>query len=74
MGRDTWRPNRDLETRDSVRKRTPKDGRRLTKTKGVKLFRSPREPAASGSKIWTVMENRLPTVSGILNLKNSLQW
>ncbi|XP_077845139.1 uncharacterized protein LOC144338645 isoform X1 [Macaca mulatta] len=50
MGRDTWRPNRDLETRDSVRKRTPKDGRRLTKTKGVKLFRSPREPAASGSK------------------------
>ncbi|XP_073860584.1 uncharacterized protein isoform X2 [Macaca fascicularis] len=49
-GRDTWRPNRDLETRDSVRKRTPKDGRPLTKTKGVKLFRSPREPAASGSK------------------------
>ncbi|XP_070927389.1 syncytin-1-like [Macaca nemestrina] len=28
----------------------PKDGRPLTKTKGVKLFRSPREPAASGSK------------------------
>ncbi|XP_077860652.1 uncharacterized protein LOC144341343 [Macaca mulatta] len=49
-GRDTWRPNRDLETRDSVRKRTPKDGRPLTKTKGVKLFRSPQEPAASESK------------------------
>ncbi|XP_077812644.1 uncharacterized protein LOC144333269 [Macaca mulatta] len=49
-GWDTWRPNRDLETRDSMRKRTPKDGRPLTKTKGVKLFRSPREPAASGSK------------------------
>nr|XP_045239413.1 uncharacterized protein LOC123570965 [Macaca fascicularis] len=49
-GWDTWRPNRDLETRDSVRKRTPKDGRPLTKTKGVKLFRSPREPAASESK------------------------
>ncbi|XP_077830475.1 uncharacterized protein LOC144336321 [Macaca mulatta] len=37
-GRDTWRPNRDLETRDSVRKRTPKDGRPLTKTKGIKLI------------------------------------
>ncbi|XP_073850402.1 uncharacterized protein isoform X2 [Macaca fascicularis] len=49
-GRDTWCPNRDLETRDSVRKRTQKDGRPLTKTKGVKLFRSPREPAASESK------------------------
>ncbi|XP_072876344.1 uncharacterized protein [Chlorocebus sabaeus] len=49
-GRDTWRPNRDLETRDSVRKRTPKDGRPLTKTKESELFRSPREPAASESK------------------------
>ncbi|XP_050633882.1 uncharacterized protein LOC126947212 [Macaca thibetana thibetana] len=39
-----------METRDSVRKRTPKDGRPLTKTKGVKLFQSPREPAASESK------------------------
>uniref|UniRef100_A0A8I5R0D0 Uncharacterized protein n=1 Tax=Papio anubis TaxID=9555 RepID=A0A8I5R0D0_PAPAN len=49
-GRDTWRPTWGLETRDSVRKRTPKDGRPLTQTKGVKLFRSPREPAASESK------------------------
>ncbi|XP_072867334.1 uncharacterized protein [Chlorocebus sabaeus] len=49
-GRDTWRPNKDLETRDSVRKRTPKDGRPLTKTKESELFQSPREPAASESK------------------------
>ncbi|XP_077850223.1 uncharacterized protein LOC144339465 [Macaca mulatta] len=35
-GRETWRPNSDLETRDTVRKRTPKDGRPLTKTKGIK--------------------------------------
>ncbi|XP_050634550.1 uncharacterized protein LOC126947682 [Macaca thibetana thibetana] len=45
-GAQTW----GLETRDSVRKRTRKTGRSLTKTKGIKLLRSPREPAASESK------------------------
>lgn len=34
-----------------MRKRTPKDGRPLTKTKESELFRSPREPAASESKV-----------------------